>query len=139
MHTATHLLLKALREVLGDDVFQKGSDINDERLRFDFTFGRKLTEEELAKVEEIVNLRISEGLEIICKEMKTEEALSSGYLGFFMSKYPDNVTVYNMGEWSKEICAGPHVSNTKELGKLKIIKEEASSQGVRRIKANLIG
>lgn len=139
LHSATHLLLKALREVLGDDVFQKGSDINDERLRFDFTFGRKLTEEELAKVEEIVNARISEGLEIICKEMKTEEALSSGYLGSFMSKYPDNVTVYSMGEWSKEICAGPHVSNTKELGKLKIIKEEASSQGVRRIKANLIG
>jgi len=98
LHTATHLLLKALREVLGEDVFQKGSDINDERLRFDFTFGRKLTEEELLKIQDIVNLKISDNLEINCQEMKTEEALNSGYLGSFMSKYPEMVTVYSMGE-----------------------------------------
>lgn len=137
LHTSTHLLLKALREVLGDDVFQKGSDINDERLRFDFTFTRKMTEEELLKVENIVNEKIKEELEVEFQEMKTEEALQKGYLGSFMSKYPEKVTVYKIGEWSKEICAGPHVANIKELGKFKIIKEEASSQGVRRIKAVL--
>ncbi|MDD3808595.1 MAG: alanine--tRNA ligase-related protein [Candidatus Pacebacteria bacterium] len=135
LHTATHLLLKALREVLGEDVFQKGSDINDERLRFDFTFGRKLTEEELLKIQKIVNEKIQEGLIVSFKEMKTEDALKMGYLGSFMSKYPEQVTTYDIGGWSKEICAGPHVKNTKEIGELKIIKEEASSQGVRRIKA----
>ena len=137
LHTSTHLLLKALREVLGDDVFQKGSDINDERLRFDFTFTRKMTEEELLKVENIVNQKIKEEMEVEFQEMDTNEALRKGYLGSFMSKYPEKVTVYKIGEWSKEICAGPHVANIKELGKLKIVKEEASSQGVRRIKAVL--
>jgi alanyl-tRNA synthetase len=135
LHTATHLLLKALRDVLGEDVFQKGSDVNDERLRFDFTFGRKLTEEELLKIQAMVNEKIQEGLMVSFQEMKTEDALKSGYLGSFMLKYPEIVTVYNIGDWSKEICAGPHVNNTKELGEFKIIKEEASSQGVRRIKA----
>ena len=96
-----------------------------------------MTEEELLKVENIVNEKIKEELEVEFQEMKTEEALQKGYLGSFMSKYPEKVTVYKIGEWSKEICAGPHVANIKELGKLKIVKEEASSQGVRRIKAVL--
>jgi len=137
LHTATHLLLKALRMVLGDDVFQKGSDINDERLRFDFTFERKMTIEEIKKVEEIVNQKIQEGLSITKQEMKTEEAINNGFLGSFMAKYPEIVTTYNMGGWSKEICAGPHVQNIKELGRLEILKEEASAQGIRRIKAIL--
>ncbi|MFA5230437.1 MAG: alanine--tRNA ligase-related protein [Candidatus Paceibacterota bacterium] len=97
LHTATHLLLKALRMVLGDDVFQKGSDINDERLRFDFTFERKMTIEEIKKVEEIVNQKIQEGLSITKQEMKTEEAINNGFLGSFMAKYPEIVTTYNMG------------------------------------------
>jgi alanyl-tRNA synthetase len=137
LHTATHLLLKALRTVLGDDVFQKGSDINDERLRFDFTFSRKLTEEELKKVEDLVNEKISEKLKVNFKEEKLEEALKEGYLGSFMAKYPEVVKVYDIGGWSKEICAGPHVENISELRGIKILKEEASSQGVRRIKAVL--
>jgi alanyl-tRNA synthetase len=138
LHTATHLLLKALRTVLGEEVFQKGSDINDERLRFDFTFGRKMTDEELKKVEGLVNEKINQNLKVEFKEEKLEEALSDGYLGSFMAKYPEVVKVYNMGDWSKEICAGPHVENTSELKGIKILKEEASSQGVRRIKAVLI-
>ncbi len=137
LHTATHLLLKALRETLGEDVFQKGSDINDERLRFDFTFTRKMTDEELLKVENIVNEKIKEELKVEFQEMETDEALQKGYLGSFMSKYPKKVTVYKIGEWSKEICAGPHVENIKEIGDFKIVKEEASSQGVRRIKARI--
>ncbi len=137
LHTATHLLLKALRTVLGDNVYQKGSDINDERLRFDFTFERKMTIEEIKSVEDLVNQKIKEGLNITKQEMKTEEALNNGFLGSFMAKYPETVTAYSIGEWSKEICAGPHVQNTKELGRIEILKEEASSQGVRRIKAVL--
>ena len=137
LHTATHLLLKALREILKHDVYQKGSDINDERLRFDFTFDRKLTEEELEKIQDLVNKKIQEGLDVKVKDMNTKEAIEGGYLGSFMAKYPETVTVYNIGEWSKEICAGPHVKNTNELGEFKILKEEASSMGVRRIKAVL--
>jgi len=98
LHTATHLLLKALREVLGDDVFQKGSDINDERLRFDFTFGRKMTDEELKQVEALVNEKISQHLKVSFKEEKLEEALKEGYLGSFMAKYPEVVKVYNIGD-----------------------------------------
>ncbi len=138
LHTATHLLLKALRMVLGEEVFQKGSDINDERLRFDFTFGRKMTDEELKQVEDLVNEKINQNLKVEFKEEKLEEALKEGYLGSFMAKYPEVVRVYNIGEWSKEICAGPHVENILELKGIKILKEEASSQGVRRIKAVLI-
>ncbi len=137
LHTATHLLLKALRDVLGDQVFQKGSNINPERLRFDFSFDRKMTEEEINKVEEIVNRKIREGLPIIRREMDLNEALKSGALASFGERYPDKVIVYAIDSFSKEICHGPHVSNTSELGNFKIIKEEASSSGVRRIKAKL--
>ncbi len=137
LHTATHLLLKALREVLGESVFQKGSDINDERLRFDFTFDRKMTDQEKDLVEKIVNEKIIEGLKINYQEVSLKEALEKGYIGSFKAKYPEIVKVYSVGDWSKEICAGPHVENTKELGKFKITKEESSSQGIRRIKAVL--
>ncbi|MFA5091670.1 MAG: hypothetical protein WC483_03680 [Candidatus Paceibacterota bacterium] len=94
-----------------------------------------MTDDEVKQVENLVNEKINSGLEIQKQEMKTEEALKNGFIGSFMAKYPEIVTTYNIGEWSKEICAGPHVQNTKELGKLEILKEEASSQGVRRIKA----
>ncbi|MEM4330884.1 MAG: alanine--tRNA ligase [Candidatus Pacearchaeota archaeon] len=138
LHTATHLLNEALRVVLNDrNIFQKGSNITPERLRFDFNFPRKLTNEELKKVEELVNKKIEEGLNVYFKEMSLEEAKKIGAQGVFESKYGDRVKVYFIGDFSKEICAGPHVSNTKELGKFKIIKEESSSAGVRRIKAVL--
>lgn len=136
-HTATHLLQAALRVILGNEAYQMGSDINEERLRFDFSFGRRLTEEELKKVENLVNERINEGLEVKKEEMKYEEAIKFGALAFFKEKYPEIVTVYSVGNFSKEICGGPHIANTAELGKFKIIKEESSSAGVRRIKAVL--
>ncbi|MEM4181878.1 MAG: alanine--tRNA ligase [Candidatus Pacearchaeota archaeon] len=138
LHTATHLLNEALRVVLNDrNICQKGSNITPERLRFDFNFPRKLTSEELKKVEDLVNKKIQEGLKVDFKEMSVEEAKKIGAQGVFESKYGDKVKVYFIGDFSKEICAGPHVSNTKELGKFKIIKEESSSAGVRRIKAVL--
>ena len=114
-----------------------GSDITPERLRFDFSYPKKLTPEQIRKVEEIVNEKIKENLPVKMEEMKLEEAIKSGALSFFKAKYPEIVKVYSIGNYSKEICAGPHVSSTKELGKFKIIKEEASSAGVRRIKAIL--
>lgn len=135
LHTATHLLQAALRKILGNEVHQMGSDINEERLRFDFSFGRKLTEEELKKVENLVNEKIKENLEVKKEEMKYEDALKSGALAFFKEKYPETVTVYSIHDFSKEICGGPHVKNTKEIGNFKITKEESSSAGVRRIKA----
>ncbi|MCD6412264.1 alanine--tRNA ligase [bacterium] len=137
LHTATHLLQAALRQVLGDEVKQMGSDITPERLRFDFTFPRKLTDEELKKVEDLVNQKIKEGLEVVKKEMPLEEALKQGALAFFKEKYPEKVSVYFIGDFSKEICAGPHVKNTSELKEFKILKEEGVSAGVRRIKATL--
>lgn len=137
LHTATHLLHAALRVILGERVQQMGSDITPERLRFDFSFPRKLTTEEIKKVEELVNKKIKEGLPVKKKEMKLKEAIESGALAFFREKYPENVTVYEIGEFSKEICAGPHVNNTKELGEFKIIKEEAVKAGIRRIRAIL--
>ena len=137
LHTATHLLHQALRDVLGKQVRQMGSDITPERLRFDFSYPKKLTPEQIRKVEEIVNEKIKENLPVKMEEMKLEEAIKSGALSFFKAKYPEIVKVYSIGNYSKEICAGPHVSSTKELGKFKIIKEEASSAGVRRIKAIL--
>ena len=137
LHTATHLLQAALREVLGDEVKQMGSDITPERLRFDFTFPRKLTDEELKKVEDLVNQKIKEGLEVVRKEMPLKEALKQGALAFFKEKYPEKVSVYFIGDFSKEICAGPHVKNTSELKEFKILKEEGVSAGVRRIKATL--
>ena len=149
LHTATHLLNAALKAVLKDkDVHQKGSNITPERLRFDFSFSRKLTDAELKEVESMVNKKISEGLAVSVREMSPEEALKSGAEGVFGHKYGEKVTVYSVGPagssvqgrgggrpFSREICAGPHVKNTKELGKFSIVKEEASSAGVRRIKA----
>lgn len=135
LHTATHLLNGALRTVLGESVYQRGSNINAERLRFDFSFDRKLTKEELEKVEQIVNEAISKGIDVECKEQTVEAAKAEGAVGVFDSKYEEIVKVYTIPGYSKEICGGPHVSNTVELENFKIIKEESSSSGVRRIKA----
>lgn len=134
-HTATHLLNAALKQVIGPDVHQKGSNITSERMRFDFSCDHKLTDEEKSKAEELVNKWIDEGLDVICTEMKKEDAIKSGAECMFIEKYPDIVTVYSIGEISKELCGGPHVKNTREIGHFKIKKEEASSAGVRRIKA----
>ncbi len=134
-HTATHLLNAALKQVLGNDVHQKGSNITEERMRFDFSCDHKLTEEEKIKTENLVNEWITKGLEVTKVEMKKEDAIKSGAECMFIEKYPDIVTVYKIGEISKELCGGPHVKNTKEIGHFKIKKEEASSAGVRRIKA----
>jgi len=138
LHTATHLLHAALRKVLGDKVKQMGSDITSERLRFDFSYFQKMSDEQLKKVEEIVNQKIKEDLEIKREEMKYEEAVKKEVLAFFKEKYPEEVSVYLIGNFSKEICAGPHVRRTSELGKFKIIKEESSGAGIRRIKAILL-
>ena len=137
-HTATHLLHKALQIVLGEHATQKGSNITSERLRFDFAHSQKVTPEELQKVEDIVNEQIKRGLDVTCEEMTVEEAKKSGAMGLFENKYGDLVKVYTIGDFSKEICGGPHVKNTSELGTFKIKKEESSSAGVRRIKAVLI-
>ena len=137
LHTATHLLHSALRQILGDNVQQMGSDINSERLRFDFSFGRKLTNEEIKKAEDLVNEKIKQDLEITKQEIELKQAVKSGALSFFKEKYPDNVSVYAINDFSKEICAGPHVKRTGELGDFKILKEKSSSAGVRRIKAIL--
>ena len=136
-HTATHLLNAALKVVVGPDVHQKGSNITDERMRFDFSCDHKLSDEEKQKAEDLVNLWINEGLDVRVQEMKKEDAIKSGAECMFIEKYPDIVTVYSIGDVSKELCGGPHVKNTSELGHFKIKKEEASSAGVRRIKAIL--
>ncbi len=135
LHTATHLLHAALRQVLGDEVAQKGSNITAERLRFDFSFGRKVTKEELAEVEAIVNKNIAAAYPITLEESTVEEAKAAGAIGLFESKYGERVKVYTMGPASKEICGGPHANNTADLVSFKIQKEESSSAGVRRIKA----
>lgn len=141
-HTATHLLNAALKVILGKDVHQKGSNITPERMRFDFSCDHKLTDEEKKKVEDLVNEWISRGLDVKCEEMKKDDAIKSGAECMFIEKYPDIVTVYSIGNdketVSKELCGGPHVKNTSELGHFKIKKEEASSAGVRRIKAILL-
>ncbi|MEK7553095.1 MAG: alanine--tRNA ligase [Patescibacteria group bacterium] len=138
-HTATHLLQWALREILGKDVRQTGSDINPERMRFDFSFSRKMTSEEIGKVENLVNEKIQENLPVYFREMPKMEAEKIGALSFFKAKYPDVVKVYFIGSEekiiSKEFCGGPHIKNTSEIGKFKILKEEAVSAGVRRIRA----
>ena len=136
-HTATHLLNAALKLVVGPDVHQKGSNITDERMRFDFSCDHKLTDEEKQRAEELVNEWINEGLDVVVEEMPKEEAIKSGAECMFIEKYPDIVTVYSIGDISKELCGGPHVKNTRELGHFRIKKEEASSAGVRRIKAVL--
>ncbi len=141
-HTATHLLLAALRQVLGESVIQKGSNITSERLRFDFSYDRKLTKEEIEEVEKMVNKAIKKDMKVEKKEMPLKEAMDSGVLASFEEKYPSRVLVYSITDrkgnvFSNEICSGPHVGKTSELGAFKITKEEASSSGVRRIKAVL--
>ena len=137
-HTATHLLNAALKVVVGKDVHQKGSNITPERMRFDFSCDHKLTDEEKQKVEDLVNEWIKDAIPVTVEKMKKEDAIKSGAECMFIEKYPDIVTVYSIGTVSKELCGGPHVKNTSELGTFKIKKEEASSAGVRRIKAILI-
>lgn len=136
-HTATHLLHKALQIVLGEHAKQKGSNITTERLRFDFSHPEKMTKEQLQEVEDIVNEQIKRDLPVTCEEMTLEEAKAAGATGLFENKYGEKVKVYTIGDFSKEICGGPHVSHTGELGHFKIKKEESSSAGVRRIKAIL--
>jgi alanyl-tRNA synthetase len=137
-HTATHLLLAALRKVLGADIVQKGSNITSERLRFDFNWPEKLTSDQIKAVEDLVNEKIQENLPVVMVELPKEEAKKIvTTLSFDLSKYGDTVKVYKIGDFSSEFCGGPHVTNTSELGSFKIIKEEASSAGVRRIKAVL--
>ncbi len=136
-HTATHLLNAALKEVVNQDVHQMGSNITAERMRFDFSCDHKLTDEEKAKTEQLVNKWINEGLPVTHEIMSKDKALKSGAECMFIEKYPDEVTVYSIGDISKELCGGPHVQNTSELGHFKIKKEESSSAGVRRIKAIL--
>ena len=135
LHTATHLLHKALKIVLGDHVAQKGSNITPERLRFDFSHPAKMTPEEVKRVEEIVNEQIQRDLPVTLETMSLEEARQAGATALFASKYGEQVKVYTMGDFSKEVCGGPHVTHTGELGGFKILKEESSSSGVRRIKA----
>ena len=144
-HTATHLLQQALTEVLGDEVAQKGSNINSERMRFDFTFSRPMTKEEIQKVEDIVNENISEDLPVTMRVMSLDEAKAEGARALFTNKYGESVKVYTVGrdpktDWfSKEVCGGPHVQHTAQIGKFKIEKEQSSSAGVRRIRATISG
>jgi alanyl-tRNA synthetase len=137
LHTATHLLHAALRKVLGDSVQQKGSNITAERLRFDFLYDEKMTQEQKTEVETLVNNAINEEVAVKMKEMSPEEAEALGALGFFKDKYGDIVKVYSIGSYSTEICGGPHVNNTSELGRFRLVSEKSSSRGVRRIKAVL--
>ncbi|MFZ3073532.1 MAG: alanine--tRNA ligase [Minisyncoccales bacterium] len=137
LHTAAHLLLAALRQVLGGHVVQRGSNITAERLRFDFSHPEKITPEEIRQVEYLVNEQIKKNIPVDRKEMALEDARASGAMGVFGSKYGEKVAVYAIGGFSKEICGGPHAENTGELGRFKIVKEESSSSGVRRIKAIL--
>jgi alanyl-tRNA synthetase len=135
LHTATHLLHQALRLVLGDQVRQQGSDITPERLRFDFTCPQKMTPEQIANVEKIVNSEIEKDLPVNMNEVPFSQAVAEGALAFFKNKYPEKVKVYSIGDFSKEVCGGPHVTHTSEIGSIKIIKEEAVSAGIRRIRA----
>ncbi|MCK9379155.1 MAG: alanine--tRNA ligase [Candidatus Moranbacteria bacterium] len=137
LHTAAHLLLAALREVLGEEIYQKGSNITAERLRFDFNYPEKLTAEQLKQVEDLVNRKIEEKIEVEMVEMPKNEALEKVKVSFDSSKYGDVVKVYSIGDFSAELCGGPHAGNTGELGHFKIKKEESSSAGIRRIKAIL--
>ena len=137
-HTATHLLNAALKVVLNDnDVHQRGSNITEERMRFDFNFDRKLTDDELKATEDLVNDWINKDYEITITEMNKYDAKKDGAEAMFIEKYPDIVTVYKIGDVSKEICTGPHVKHTSELHHFKIVKEESIGSGLRRIKAIL--
>jgi alanyl-tRNA synthetase len=135
MHTATHLLQAALRKVLGDEVQQMGSNITQERLRFDFSFSRKLTPEEIEEVETLVNDVIKENLEVKQSFMPYDEAMAKGALAFFKETYADEVSVYSVGTFSMELCGGPHVERTGILGELKIAKQKKIGAGVMRIRA----
>ena len=142
LHTATHLLHAALRQVLGDEVKQSGSDITPERLRFDFSYPRKLTDDEIRGVEEIANDIVRRDLKVECQEMPRAEAERSGALSFFKAKYGDVVKVYYVGPSlkeaiSKEFCGGPHIDHTGKIGRIRITKEEAVAAGIRRIKATI--
>ncbi len=137
LHTATHILLYSLRNILGDSITQRGSNITKERLRFDFSFERKLTDEEILEVEKMVNRIIADDLEVTKEEMSLDDALKSGALAFFGERYPDLVTVYSISGLSREICRGPHAKRTSELGSFRITKQESSGEGIRRIKAVL--
>lgn len=137
LHTATHLVQASLRKVLGEEVHQMGSDITAERARFDFTFPRKLTEEEVKKVEDLVNDAVNRDLPVSYQELPIEQAKKTGALFFFKEKYPETVKVYSMGDFSKEFCGGPHVTNTLKVGKFKIAKQEAVGAGVRRIRLSV--
>jgi alanyl-tRNA synthetase len=136
-HTATHLLHQALRAILGPDVKQQGSDITPDRLRFDFSYPEKLTDDQKIRVENLVNEKIKENLKVTSTEMTFDDAVKSGALAFFKEKYPEQVTVYSIGDFSKEVCGGPHVKEIGGLGTFKIISEKSSSAGIRRIKAVL--
>ena len=136
-HTATHLLNAALKIVCSPDIQQKGSNINEERLRFDFNFSRKLTDEEVKAVEDLVNGQIKDNVDVVMKEMSLEEARAQNFVGVFDSKYGEKVKTYSIGEFSKEICGGPHVEHTGELGSFHIAKQENVSAGIKRIKAIL--
>ncbi len=139
LHTATHLLLGGLRKVLGDTVYQRGSNITAERLRFDFNFNRPMTPEEIKAVEDYVNEAISKKIDVVCEEMTVPEAKAQGAIGVFDDRYTERVKVYTMGEYDKEICGGPHAANTGELVHFTIQKEQSSSAGVRRIRATIEG
>ena len=138
LHTATHLLHAALKKVCSPDIEQKGSNITEERLRFDFNFARKLTPEEVTEVERLVNEQISQNIPVVMQEMTLEEAKAQGFTGLFESKYGERVKAYSIGEFSKEICGGPHAAHTGLLGTFRIAKQENVSAGVKRIKAILI-
>jgi len=137
LHTATHMLHKALRTVLGEHVGQKGSNITVDRLRFDFTHSSPMTKEEIQEVEDMVNTQIQRNLNVTVESMTLDEAKAAGAIAFFESKYGEQVKVYSIGDFSKEVCGGPHVENTSTMGHFKIQKEQSSSAGVRRIKAVL--
>ena len=136
-HTLAHIMLASLQKMFGNDIIQKGCNITSERIRFDFNLDHKMTEEEKETLTKMVNTVINEGIPVNLEEMSYEDAKKSGAHGTFENKYGSIVKVYSIGDYSKEICGGPHVKNTNELGKFKIVKEESSSAGVRRIKGIL--
>ena len=137
LHTATHLVHQALRDTLGKHVQQKGSNITGQRLRFDFSHGEKLENEEIKKIEHLVNQKINESLPVTKIVTTYDDAIKSGALAFFGQRYPEKVNVYSIGSYSKEICGGPHVANTQTLGIFKIVKESSAGAGIRRIYAIL--
>lgn len=137
-HTCAHLVLGALRQMYGPQVIQRGFNVTPERIRFDFNLDRKMTDDEKKQLQDLVNAKIKEAIPVVCESMTPKQAHQTGALGIFDSKYGETVTVYTIGDFSKEICGGPHVKNTSELGEFKLVKEESSSAGVRRIKGVLI-